>query len=159
MIQQLKKIRRQTLVFLTHSMALPVLKIIRKKKPFPYSTAELWQMPDGTVGKDLVQMLQQEQLHLLPYYEKHDVKHVLLGYPTTEEGEVCLQCFMLGNGHISFPVMATVLFGLTTMPEHYHAFKNAFQKGRSSTCISSWNYFELIPCYTAQLQKIIFPMP
>jgi ubiquinone biosynthesis protein Coq4 len=158
-MQYLKQLRSRTLVFLTHSMALPVLKLIRKKKPFPYTAAELWQLPQGTVGKDLVQMLDTAQLNLLPYYEKHDIKHVLLGYPTTEEGEVCLQCFMLGNGHISIPVIATVLFGVFTMPEHYTSFLKAFKKGRRSTAIKQWNWFQLIPCNTAHLQHIIFSSP
>jgi len=159
MINQLKLFRRQALVLLTHSMALPLLKLIRKKKLFPYTAAELWQMPVGTVGKDLVQMLNKEQLRLQPYYEKHDIKHVLLGYPTNEEGEVCLQCFMLGNGHISFPVLATILFGLATMPEYYAPFKKAFLKGRRSTNITQWNWFQLLPLQTTHLQKIIFSQP
>ena len=158
-MQYLKQLRSRTLVFLTHSMALPVLKIIRKKKPFPYTAAELWQLPEGSVGKDLVQMLDTAQLNLLPYYEKHDIKHVLLGYPTTEEGEVCLQCFMLGNCHISIPVIATVPFGIFTMPEHYTSFLIAFIKGSNSTAIKQWNWFQLLPCNTTHLQQLIFSSP
>jgi ubiquinone biosynthesis protein Coq4 len=58
---------------------------------------------------------------LLPYYARHDIKHILLDYDTKNEGEGCLQCFMLGNGHVSFPVVATVLYGWATMPEHWPA--------------------------------------
>jgi hypothetical protein len=67
--------------------------------------------PAGTLGNDLFIFLKQRNLPLLKHYARHDLKHVLLGYDTTEEGEACLQSFMFGNGRISFPVLATVTYG------------------------------------------------
>ena len=61
------------LVLLTHSIALPVLKIIRKKKAFLYSIEQLSALPYETVGNELWQALNENNLHLLPYYEKHDI--------------------------------------------------------------------------------------
>jgi ubiquinone biosynthesis protein Coq4 len=91
----------------------------------------------------------------LPYYAKHDIKHVLLGYDTTAEGEVCLQTFMLGNGHLSFPVTATVLFGVFTMPEYWTLFIQAYQKGRGAAPIANWQWFALLEQPTHSLiQKI-----
>ncbi len=112
------QLRSRLLVFLTHNMALPILRIIRVPQVFPYSPAELHLLPDGALGKELITMLESKNLQLLPYYAKHDIKHILLQYDTTDEGEVCLQCFMLGNGHISFPVLATVIYGILTIPEY-----------------------------------------
>ena len=77
-----------------------------------------------------VHFLEIKELRILPYYARHDMKHILLDYDTTDEGESCLQCFMLGNRHISFPVMATVLYGFITMPEHWRAFKKAYNRGK-----------------------------
>jgi hypothetical protein len=149
------KLRRHLLVWLTHGIALPVLKLVRKKKPFPCTAAELRNMPAGTVGNDLIALLGRQQLHLLPYYEKHDIKHVVLGYAMTEEGEACMQCFMLGNGRISFPVVATVLYALVTMPEYWKKMNAAFQKGRRCPPVHQWNWFTLLPEQTlAVTQKI-----
>ena len=132
MYKLLKKLRSRLLVYLTHNMALPVLKLIRKPEVFPYTTAELKQFPAGSLGKDLALFLEKKELQLLAYYARHDIKHILLEYDTTDEGEGCLQCFMLGNGRISFPVIATVLYGYLTMPEHWGAFRKAFRRGRKS---------------------------
>lgn len=93
--------RATLLVFLTHRLALPALRIIRRPDYFPFTATELATMPADTVGYALAHFLRTRQLELLPYYAKHDVKHVLLNYDATDEGEVCLQCFMLGNGHLS----------------------------------------------------------
>ena len=119
MYRNFVKIRSAVLVFLTHSIALPILKIVRKPQVFPYSKEQLLQMPNGTLGRELIKMLDTNNLQLLSYYAKHDIKHILLDYDTTDKGEVCLQCFMLGNGHISFPVFITVVFGFVTIPEHW----------------------------------------
>lgn len=140
------------LVYLTHQMALPILQIIRKPEQFPYTKEALQQFPADTLGYDLVNFLHHKELQLLPYYARHDIKHILLDYDTTDEGEVCLQCFMLGNGHISFPVAATVLYGLVTMPEYWGGFKKAFARGRKSVPISDWKWFEILDQTTASLK-------
>lgn len=140
----LKKLRSKALVFLTHNMALPVLRFIRKPKLFPYTAAELKNFKTGTLGFDLIHFLETKNLKLLPHYAKHDIKHILLQYDTTDEGEVCLQCFMLGNGHISFPVAATVLFGFVTMPEYWRKFAVAFKRGKNSIAIKHWEWFAIL---------------
>ena len=112
----LLRTRTAILVFLTHKIALPVLKIVRKPNPFTYNKDQLRSLPQGSLGNDLYQFLEKRNLPLLNHYTRHDLKHVLLGYDTTDDGEACLQSFMLGNGRISFPVLATVLYSFVTMP-------------------------------------------
>jgi len=100
-------------------------------------------------------MLDKKNLKLLPYYAKHDIKHILLGYDTTDEGEGCLQCFMLGNRHVSFPVIATVLYGFVTMPEYWASFRKAYKRGRHCNPISDWKWFEILDQPTLSLiQKV-----
>jgi len=149
------RFRSALLVYLTHSLALPFLKLIRKPEVFPYSILQLNLFPDGTLGKDLAGFIDSKQLELLPYYARHDMKHILLNYGTTDHGEVCLQCFMLGNGHISFPVTATVLYGTITMPEHWQKFLHAFIRGKRSVPIKDWNWFSIVHDNTEALRKKI----
>ncbi len=150
------KIRSSLLVFLTHHMALPFLKIIRKPAVFPYTLNALSNMQNGTLGYDLYLFLNKNNLNLLPYYAKHDVKHILLGYNTTEDGEVCLQCFMLGNKHISFPVIATVLFGFLTMPEYFKKFIAAYKLGAHANSLKNWDWLGILGEHTKTLQQKIY---
>ena len=62
-----KQLRSRLLVFLTHKMALPVLRLVRKPERFPFTVVELEAFPDKTLGKDLVNFLEKKQLELLPY--------------------------------------------------------------------------------------------
>jgi hypothetical protein len=150
------KIRSRVLVYLTHQMALPLLKLVRRPEVFPYSKRQLMQFENGSLGKDLINFIKEKELELLPYYARHDIKHILLGYDTTDDGEVCLQCFMLGNRHLSFPVAATVLYGYVTMPEHWGKFGRAFKRGRAAGSIARWSWFEILETPTEVLQHRMF---
>lgn len=155
MYKNFVKLRSALLVFLTHHIALPVLKLIRRPRLFPYTRQQLLQMDEGTLGRQLIHMLDSNDLHLLPYYAKHDIKHILLGYDTTDKGEVCLQCFMLGNGHISFPVFFTVLFGIVAVPEHWISFIKAYKRGKQSSRIDGWQWFDILHEPVVLLQEKI----
>jgi ubiquinone biosynthesis protein Coq4 len=155
MYQQLKKWRSSFLVYLTHRMALPLLKLIRKPEIFPYTAAQLAHFPSGTLGNDLALFLDKKELTLLPYYARHDLKHILLEYDTTDEGEGSLQCFMLGNRHVSFPVIATVFYCFATMPEHWKKFMTAFKKGRQAQPIADWKWFDILTETTNSLKQQI----
>lgn len=152
MYKYIVQLRSVVLVFLTHTIALPVLRIVRHPNLFPYTKDQLQNMPEGSLGRDLYTFLKNKKLELLPYYAKHDIKHILLGYDTTDEGEVCLQMFMLGNKHLSFPVVATVLYGLVTMPEHWKSFYMAYKRGKANSYIESWDWFGLL-CEQTSLLK------
>jgi hypothetical protein len=149
------KIREIILVFLTHKIALPMLKLVRKPNEFTYSEDELQSLPSGSLGNDLFVFLKQRDLPLLKHYARHDLKHVLLGYDTTEEGEACLQSFMFGNGRISFPVLATVTYSFITMPEYWSKMKEAFLLGKKSNPIHSWQWNELLKEPTVELRRKI----
>jgi len=141
---QLSSLRKRLLVYLAHEVALPYFKLVRRGYRFPYSLKQLQKLPDGTVGKALYSFFEDNDLHLLPHYEKHDIKHVVLGYPPTEEGEVCLQCFMLANGRITAPVLFSVAVGLLIMPEKWGVFRRAWIRGRSTPSLNRLNWFSLV---------------
>ena len=153
---RLKKIRETILVYLTHKIALPILKLVRRPNAFTYSEFGLQSLPSGTLGNDLFVFLKQRNLPLLKHYVRHDLKHVLLGYDTTEEGEACLQSFMFGNGRISFPVLATVTYSFFTMPEYWSKMKEAFLQGKKSNPIHSWKWNEILKEPTDELRRKIF---
>ena len=55
-------LRCKILVFLTHQIALPILKITRKTKPLPYSVQTLQSMPKGIVGRDLLDYVKEKDI-------------------------------------------------------------------------------------------------
>ena len=155
MKRRLIKVRETILVFLTHKIALPMLKLVRRPNEFTYSEDDLQSFPSGTLANDLFIFLKDRNLPLLRHYARHDLKHVLLGYDTTEEGEACLQSFMFGNGRISFPVLATVTYSFITMPEYWGKMKEAFLHGKKNDPIHPWKWNELLKEPTEELRRKI----
>ena len=138
---------------MTHSVALPTLRLLLKLPEFPYTMEQLQRMPAGTLGNELAGFLQCHKLQLLKDYESHDLKHLLLGYGPDEKGEVCLQYFMLGNRQYSFPVLATVVVGAALLPEFYRSFLNAYRRGRRTPSLAGVNWFALIPQKIATIKQ------
>ena len=156
MKKRIIKIRKSILVFLTHKIALPLLKLVRKPNTLTHSAEDLKNLPKGTLGNDLYVFLTQRNLPFLKHYARHDLKHVLLGYETTEEGEACLLSFMLGNGRVSFPVLATVIYSFLTMPEYRGQMQKAFSAGKKSIPIHKWKWNEIVRLQTSDIRKKIF---
>ncbi len=145
MIKIIKKLRRQLLIWLAHDIALPYFKLVRRNYNFPYSLQQLRQFPTGTVGYELYLFFSDHDLDMLPHYEKHDIKHVVLGFPPSEAGEVCLQCFMLANGRITLPVVFSVIIGLLILPECWPACRKAWKQGWATPSLHQLDWFALVP--------------
>ena len=138
------RLRAAILVFLTHRLALPVLVLVRNPEPFGYAHDDLRALPPHTTGAALFHFLEIHSLRLLKHYERHDLKHLLTGYPPTDGGEVCLQTFMLATGHTSFPVLITVSFGILFMPDHWRAMFAAWRRGRRTPSLERVHWPGLI---------------
>ena len=92
----------------------------------------------GSVGKEIADILDRRGLTLVPGYESHDLKHALLGFDMTAEGEVRMQAFMIGNGNYSVPSFAILIFGAVLLPDLWPTFQADFQEGRNACPISAW---------------------
>src|SRR5688572_30678993 len=85
-------------------------------------TRQLKALPDGTLGNDIARCLEKNGLRLVPKYESHDLKHVLLDFEMTPVDEIRMQAFMLGNGNYSIPSFAIFIFGAFFLPDLWVTF-------------------------------------
>lgn len=97
---------------------------------------------DGTLGKAIADCLDEKELQLVPKFESHDLKHILLNYRMNPEGEIRLQAFMVGNGNISLPSIAILIFGALLLPSQWKQLYSDFRKGRHSIPVSGWTIEE-----------------
>lgn len=70
--------------------------------------ADLEHCPEGSLGRELWLTLRAKNLELVPWYERHDLKHILLGYPQYPPDEIRMQAFMFGNA--GFSLVHTLIF-------------------------------------------------
>ena len=84
------------------------LKLFGDKNYCKQLKIKLLQCPNNTVGHEMLCFLTTNGFELVPYYEKHDMKHVLLGYGTSATEEMYMQAFMFGNA--GFQPIGTLIF-------------------------------------------------
>ncbi|MDJ0365529.1 hypothetical protein QMK33_10215 [Hymenobacter sp. H14-R3] len=131
---------------------------------FRYGTASpraqqafLQGLPVGTVGRAVADLLAAHRLQLIPGYENHDLKHVLLGYAMTPDEELNLKAFMLGNGDWSLASLALSLL-LVLTPERWPALWRHYQSGRRAPCLVHWNLTDYASQDLASLRQFIPPL-
>lgn len=110
------------------------------------------QLPQGTLGNDIAACLTRNRLRLVPGYESHDLKHVLLDYQMTPVDEIRMQAFMLGNGNYTPASIAIFLFGAILLPGRWRSFYRDFHKGRHAQSIKTWTIDAYAHCATADLR-------
>lgn len=99
---------------------------------------DLQLLKEGSLGKEIANTLAHHNVTLVPRYESHDLKHVLLGYDMTPEDEIRMQAFMIGNGNYSIPSFTIFLFGALLLPDLWSTFHKDFKKGLNTIPISDW---------------------
>ncbi len=95
---------------------------------------ELSVCPKGTIGQDLNQLLKTHNLSVIPKFENHDLKHLILGYGMTPIEEIRMQMYMLGNGNYSPFCPLFVVSGLL-FPNKWKDFYKEYKKGRKAPSI------------------------
>lgn len=117
---------------------------------------ELQELPAGSLGKAIGDCLEQHRLRMVPNFESHDLKHVLLNFKMILLDEIRLQAFMLGNGNYSPASFAIFIFGATLLPSCWRIFQQDFRNGRSARPVSAWTIEDYKHCQTDTLRELVF---
>lgn len=133
----LQKIARK-IIKQSFDLSVSTIEFFSKMEPYEQKVSELRKLQDGTLGKEIAECLDKHNLTLVPKYESHDLKHVLLNYQMTAEDEIRMQAFMVGNGNYSIPSFAILIFGAILLPDLWRTFYSDFKKGKKSIEISEW---------------------
>lgn len=111
---------------------------------------ERWRtLPEGTIGRELVRFLDAGGLTLVPRYERHDLKHAILGYSQSPADEMRMQAFMTGNAGWRLESWLALLF-LPWTPDAWADLPRHHWTGRNTRRISGldleqavrWNLHE-----------------
>lgn len=100
---------------------------------------DLRKLQNGTIGKEIANCLDENKLNLIPNFESHDLKHILLDFKMTPIDEIRMQAFMLGNGNYTFPCFAILTFGALLLPNYWKKLYEDYKRGKNTKPISDWN--------------------
>ncbi|RZM25399.1 MAG: hypothetical protein EOO88_19415 [Pedobacter sp.] len=131
------------------------IEIFNDLSVYQAKSEELRKMPEGTLGRDIVHCLDTHGLRLVPGYESHDLKHVLLGFEMNPVDEIRLQAFMLGNGNYSWASFAIFFFGAIFLPDMWTMFIRDYRCGQRSAPIKDWTIEQYARSSTTTLREVI----
>ena len=114
-------------------LVIKPLQIIYKKSAEKLSN-ELKNSPNGTIGNDIYRLLQEHQLSVIPKFENHDLKHLVLGYGMSSIEEVKMQMYLLGNGNYSISCLLFIASGIL-FPQEWKGFYAEYKKGKQAPSI------------------------
>jgi len=134
----LQKISRR-IIKQSFELSIIVIEHFSNMEPYYEKVNNLRDCSEGTLGKGIAECLDNYDLTLVPKYESHDLKHVLLDYQMTAEGEIRMQAFMLGNRNYTIPCIAILTFGAILLPDLWKTLYSDYKKGRNSIEISKWS--------------------
>ncbi|WBX75324.1 hypothetical protein PG911_11720 [Tenacibaculum ovolyticum] len=134
----LQKIARK-IIKQSFDLSVSTIEFFSKMEPYEQKVSELRNLEKGTLGKEIAECLDNHNLTLVPKYESHDLKHVLLNYQMTAEDEIRMQVFIVGNRNYSIPSFAILIFGVILLPDLWRTFYSDFKKGKNSIGISEWS--------------------
>ena len=133
----LQKIARK-LIKMSFDFSVSTIELFNDMELYNQKVSELRDLENGMLGKEIADCLDNYKLTLVPNYESHDLKHVLLDYKMTAEDEIRIQAYMLGNGNYTIPCFAILGFGAILLPDMWSTFYQDYKKGKKSIPISNW---------------------
>lgn len=107
-------------------------------------------LPIGTVGKEIADLLDERQYRLIPKFENHDLKHIVLGYDMTMQDEIKMQAYLVGNGNLTLPCLFFLSLGVF-YPKIWRDLPKHFRQGQLSRSI---HYLTLEECMDRDLMAI-----
>jgi hypothetical protein len=146
----------RTIIHLAFRIGIPAVEALHDRQRLRQQGAALADYPEGSLGREIGDCLRRHGLHPLPFYESHDLKHVLLGYDMTPVDEIRLQAFMVGNGNHSLASLALFAIGAVLLPEEWPAFRRAFRRGKATVPISCWTVSTHGYCNADALRRTLF---
>ena len=106
---------------------------------------------ENSIGKDIIQLLEQNNLKLIPLYEEHDLKHIVLDYGMTSEEEIRMQAYLFGNGNRSLGCILFLLSGIL-LPSAWKKFHEDYCRGKNSPAILELKLDECMNVPTSELK-------
>ncbi|GAA3954370.1 Coq4 family protein [Hymenobacter algoricola] len=137
-LNRYQRLARKTIEHARTSVLIPVFWRLYGAQHVQNRLATLQSLPPGTLGRGVADLLGRHHLQLIPHYENHDLKHVLLGYDMTPEDELKLKAFMFGNGDCSITCLGFLALALLT-PELWPELRAHYRRGRRTLPVLRWS--------------------
>lgn len=127
-----------------------LLEHIYETETLKEKLSRLRTLDPGTVGREVAELLDRKGYRLIPKFENHDLKHIVLGYEMTMKDEIRMQAFLVGNGNLTLPCLIFLSLGIF-YPSIWKDLPHEYEQGKKTKSIS---FLTLDNCMTKILKEI-----
>ncbi|MEN2402482.1 hypothetical protein GKZ90_0022015 [Flavobacterium sp. MC2016-06] len=113
-----------------------LLEMTNDVKKLDTKLANLRTLKKGTVGREVAAILDDNNYRLIPKFENHDLKHIVLEYEMTMQDEIKMQAYLMGNGNYTLPCLLFFSLGIF-YPTTWRSLSKEFNLGRKTKSIHS----------------------
>ena len=124
------------------------------KKKWRYTIEDYRNFPVGTVAREIANYLDLKGLVFLPKGEKHDIRHIVLGYEMNVEGEVRMQAFLIGNGKLHLYGILYIGFFLMLVPELILDCMGDFLRGKQAASLNDLSEVALLGMHLEEVKRL-----
>ena len=152
------KLREKLCIWLFECSKIPYAKYFKRTAAWGLNSTQLLTYPTNSLGHVIGLFLKYNGFEMIPKLERHDAYHVITGYETSVKGEIELQYFLTGNGKRSLYQLASLTLGTLLLPEYYHSYIRAFQRGKTAYPIYTLDLLPSLHIPMRTLKEQIFPL-
>lgn len=113
------------------NLAIKPLQFFCRPKYYNDKLEQMRNLPKHTIGSDIAEMLDKKNLKIIPKYEDHDLKHLILGYGMSPIDELRMQAYLFGNGNYSLTCILFLSSALL-LPHSWKKLYTDFKIGKQS---------------------------
>lgn len=117
------------IIHFTFKTTVSVIRFFKNSSVSRKQMEQLRKMPSGTIGNEIAKSLDYHKYDVVPGFESHDLKHIILGYKMNPLDEVRMQAFMIGNGNFAIPTLTIFIYGFILFPNKWRQFFQDFKLG------------------------------
>lgn len=125
--------------------------LLRNRK-WKYDESDYRNLPDGTVGKELIKYMDKTGIKFKPNLVKHDIKHIITGYQMKTKDEIRIHAFLVGNKCTNWFSVLYLLLNVMILPELINELLNDYKRGKKATCLRKVNIEELFSKHLSTVQ-------
>ncbi|MGB5981318.1 MAG: Coq4 family protein [Nonlabens sp.] len=143
-IQSTLKTLRHSIIQIGFVIVKTIYQPWKLKNPWKLEVGSLLQYPENSLGFHTGCFLLTNNFNLQPSCEDHDIYHVLTGAGIGSLDEIAMQYWLMGNGKLSFPTIATVCAGAIIYPDKLKGFYQSLKNGAATRPIHNLNHIILL---------------
>lgn len=135
--------------------ATDLSNILLRNRNWKYTMKDYKKMPIYSVGREIYEYMNRNNIPFKPNLARHDVKHIILGYEMKMPDELRIHSFMLGNRCNNLMGIIYLMVCSAFVPEVIPQLIKDYKRGRRTLCLKEFDLEKLVAMPLNQCRTLL----